>query len=92
MPTGGAKAQRVARSFNEQLFRNQAGLTQARIEDGTDLDQAIRASSVTMDTLDAIVHFVHADDKTALTSWKEAKRLEKMRAHRQSPTPTPPAG
>lgn len=73
----------------EQLFRDQSAATQARIADSGELDAAIRASSDTIDTLDAIVHFVYADDKSALTSWKEAKRLEKMRAHHAQPAPTP---
>ena len=71
----------------DQLFKDKADARQARIEDTDDLDKAIAASSATVDTLDAIVHFKFEGDQNAIKSWKEARRLEKMRAHRGDVTP-----
>ena len=49
-------------------------------------------SSRLVDALDAIVHFKFGNDKAKLSGWKQAKRLEKARAHREArPTNPPPA-
>ena len=74
----------------EQLFGAKAAALQARETQLAGLDAAIRASSDTVDTLDAIVHFVFAGDKTALSSWKSAKRLERMTAAQPAPKPPVP--
>ncbi len=58
---------------------------QARTADLKALDDAIRASSQAIDSLDAIVHFVFGNDKIKLSGWNEAKRLEQTRAHRATP-------
>ncbi len=57
---------------------------QGRIAELRALETAIAAASRTVDALDAIIYFKFANDKAKIASWKQAKRLEKARAHREA--------
>ncbi len=52
------------------------------------LDEAIRASAQTIDTLNAI--FQKVLDASALAGWMTAKRFDTIRAHRRKLAPIPP--
>lgn len=69
----------------ETLISGQSGAAQERMTALQQLNDAIAASSRIVEILDAIMHFVFANDKAKLSEWKHAKRLETTRAHRIKP-------
>ena len=60
----------------------QVSAAQGRIAELTALNDAIAAASRIIDALDAIVYFKFSNDRAKIAAWKQAKRLEKARAHR----------
>lgn len=71
----------------ESLLFSRDSATQNRMTALAQLDDAIESSARTIAALDAIVRNVFRGDKIALDEWSRAKRVEKVRAHREKPTP-----
>ena len=57
--------------------------TQARILALRELNDAMTASSHTIDELGALIHFVFEDQPNLIDGWNGAKRLGQLRAHRK---------